>query len=956
MALNFLHICDLFEQLSRSQKSDDRDRVIDSWCQQHNPAIVRHGVGALGLLSCLFPEKRPDRVYGLREVKLEGIIVKAAGLGHTRISEIRRLQESQRMDFASAVERVFAATDDVQEHTHSLSVMDVDQTLDRLAATCPFSAPRLRAMMGEVDQDPIDELLSIFRRLHSMETKWLIRLILKDLRPAEIPPVVILQQFHFLMPDLFRTRTNLIDALELLDCDIIRRMPLWPTPEVAKQLREEVLLLMQPRAGTMIALQPFQKARSLKHCRQLAGNKEISVERKYDGEYCQIHVEMTGGNSRITIFSKSGRDSTMDRKGLHDTIRKCLAIGTTGCKFKRQCVLTGELLVWNDRTRRIMPFYKIRRYVSREGRQLGCDRDSPPCEDEHLMIMFYDLLILDDNMCVHEPHNVRRRRLWGTVHRILGRADIGHRVKIDMRLVDGATRLGDEMTSAISRGWEGLVVKACEAPYLSIHGDVQQIKLKKDYIPGFGDSADLVVVGGRYDTKEIWAQSEKCIGWTTFYLACLSNKEAVLHSEAKPIFQLVASVTRPCLSMADVRYLNRYGASHQVPFTKSISQMEVKIESGSPSRPTALFLEPAVVEVVGAGFDRPANQRFLTLRFPRIVKIHRDRTFKDTLDFTDYQRLAQESMALMAEEDVGGQQQTSLASSPLRRVESVPSTSTPSTGSGTETEGHGEHRISEDENLDAESPSVLSGRRQVAKRHRSPEDFPHLPATCKKAKEVSTFKSEKVRYEGKTSPVAVQRTTSQLLNDDVGATCNPPPALFSYDRPSDVRAMVSQEQKSSIHMAFRLSLRNIVTPILLDESLTGLWSEADQELLKLCAKCPLPLTYNKDILLNHLNGQQMIADRSDDHMMATCVVLVHWPSVEMVLAGINPWLRRLEHKEHVFIPRAYWNIIFVEWKALGSLKEDLVESSPTLMDFVQGYVECKDGSLGFSGRRPGVPG
>lgn len=77
---------------------------------------------------------------------------------------------------------------------------------------------------------------------------------------------------------------------------------------------------------------------------------------------------MAGGDSRISIFSKSGQDSTIDREGLYNTIRQCLAIGTLGCKFKRQCVLIGELLVWNDRTRRIMPFYKIRRYVSREGR------------------------------------------------------------------------------------------------------------------------------------------------------------------------------------------------------------------------------------------------------------------------------------------------------------------------------------------------------------------------------------------------------------------------------------------------------------------------------------------------------------------------------------------------------------------------------------------------------------
>ena len=227
--------------------------------------------------------------------------------------------------------------------------MDVDHTLDRLTAKYPFSSRKLRASIGSISGEPSDELISIFRRLHSVEAKWLIRLLLKDLRPVEIPESLALREVHFLMPDLLKIRTSLSDAVELLNCDTVRRMPRGPTPGMEKQLKELALSEIQPLVGTMIGLQPFQEARSLKHCCQLAGNREVSVERKYDGEYCQIHVWITGGDNHITIFSKSGRDSTADREALHDTIRQCLGIGTTQCKFKRQCVLTGELLVWNDR-------------------------------------------------------------------------------------------------------------------------------------------------------------------------------------------------------------------------------------------------------------------------------------------------------------------------------------------------------------------------------------------------------------------------------------------------------------------------------------------------------------------------------------------------------------------------------------------------------------------------------
>jgi DNA ligase 4 len=114
-------------------------------------------------------------------------------------------------------------------------------------------------------------------------------------------------------------------------------------------------------------------------------------------------------NYGISIFSKSGRDSTQDRVGLHEIIKKCLGLGTLRCKFQRQCILAGELLVWNDREQPIMHFHRIRQSVTREGRQLGCAQDSPVSEDENLMVMLFDLLLLDDIVCLHEPHDQRRR-------------------------------------------------------------------------------------------------------------------------------------------------------------------------------------------------------------------------------------------------------------------------------------------------------------------------------------------------------------------------------------------------------------------------------------------------------------------------------------------------------------------------------------------------------------------
>jgi DNA ligase 4 len=113
-----------------------------------------------------------------------------------------------------------------------------------------------------------------------------------------------------------------------------------------------------------------------------------------------------------------------------------------------------------------MPFHKIRRHVTREGRRLGCARDSPASHDDHLMVMLFDLLLSDDIVCLDESQDRRRRRLWATVQCIPGQVEISERCKLDFRMESAPGRLAEQMAHAIAHGWEGLVLKDCQAPYI----------------------------------------------------------------------------------------------------------------------------------------------------------------------------------------------------------------------------------------------------------------------------------------------------------------------------------------------------------------------------------------------------------------------------------------------------------------------------------------------------------
>jgi len=106
------------------------------------------------------------------------------------------------------------------------------------------------------------------------------------------------------------------------------------------------------------------------------------------------------------------------------------------CKIKRHYILKRELLVWNDADKRIESFYKIRKHVKRLGRFIGTARDSPVDLNAHLMIMFYDIMLLDDTVSLINSHNRRRHLLESLIYCISGRANIGDREVINFLSLD----------------------------------------------------------------------------------------------------------------------------------------------------------------------------------------------------------------------------------------------------------------------------------------------------------------------------------------------------------------------------------------------------------------------------------------------------------------------------------------------------------------------------------------
>lgn len=474
------------------------------------------------------------------------------------------------------------------------------------------------------------------------------RLVLKKFFPVVVPEYLVYARCHPLLPTVMKIHDNFAVATRLLDQHHRSSEILDVDLDAA-----DLPLLIKPQVGVKVGRQTWLKARSIKHALDM-GRGLMSCENKVDGEYCQIHIDLSKGHECIQIFSKSGKDSTVDRIKLHHAIRVSLGLGTPGCRFKKRCILEGEMVGWSEKDKKILGFEKIRKHVNRSGRSIGTGEDSQPHSWEKLMIVYFDLLLVDDESLLNARHSKRRSRLSTLVHRQEGCADLvkSQIINFSSRGV-AAEELRTVFASCISMREEGLVLRPDE-PYFSF-GIAKRnyasccLKLKKGYIKDLGDVGDFAVVGARYDPTRAKGLGLPNTKYTHFYLGCLKDKENVTRFGNKPKFIVVNEVE---ISKEMTQFFSRFVWARPAP-PEDNDEFVMELTAGilQGKKMTTVFLEPPVFDMTCFSFHKDANTSFWSLRFPYVSKIHLDRTWKDCVGFEELQELAEADTGRPEEQD-----------------------------------------------------------------------------------------------------------------------------------------------------------------------------------------------------------------------------------------------------------------------------------------------------------------
>lgn len=334
----------------------------------------------------------------------------------------------------------------------------------------------------------------------------------------------------------------------------------------------------------------------------------FTCEYKYDGERAQVHLLADG---KLAVFSRNSENMSVKYPDLVEQIPRCIRPSV------KSFVLDAEAAAWKKaelnpdtgvhEAAKLLPFQEL----SRRKR-----KDVKAAEIKVKVKLFaFDLLYLNGEPLLSRPLDERRQLLLEHFTPVEDEFDYA-------RAEDGTSveQIETFLERSVKEGCEGLMVKMLRGPdstYEPSRRSMNWLKLKKDYLAGTGDSLDLVVIGGYL------GKGKRTNVYGAFLLACYdpdSEKfqsickigtgftEADLDAHYATLKQLEIGARKPYYDVGD--------AKPDVYFDAKVVWEVLTAD---------LSLSPVYTAAKGL-----VDQRGISLRFPRFIRIRDDKAPEDS--------------------------------------------------------------------------------------------------------------------------------------------------------------------------------------------------------------------------------------------------------------------------------------------------------------------------------------
>lgn len=344
-----------------------------------------------------------------------------------------------------------------------LTIYEINESLDNISIS---NASHDRTAIKKT-------LQQLLRTSTASEQKWLIRIIVKELKIG-ISENTILTLFHLDSVDLFSVCADLQKVcIDLID-------PKFRLNEAEIQLFTPFRPMLGQRA-------------SIPQILKLSEGKPVYVETKFDGDRIQLHKQ--GDNYRY--FSRSSKDysttfGTIAEEGsftsqIHETFNTAI----------HSCILDGEMVGYNIEDGSIIPKGDN---IDVKAIGFGTSTQLPYAANKYANMqqcfVVFDVLMINGKNFANLPLTDRSEEL-----KTVFTPKVGVLHLVDRKEVQFRDELVAALNDAIDNREEGLLVKIPSSIY---QPDKRKgsgwLKIKPEYLDSLSDKLDLIILGGYYGT------------------------------------------------------------------------------------------------------------------------------------------------------------------------------------------------------------------------------------------------------------------------------------------------------------------------------------------------------------------------------------------------------------------------------------------------------------------------
>ncbi|CAH8461102.1 unnamed protein product, partial [Schistosoma turkestanicum] len=668
--VSFTTYCRLLEKLASSDgiktKENFLSKFITLWETQYLELDSRSQYPSGGraslylLLRLLIPSHdRLRKAFGLREHTLSRLIIKAIGLApnslaarklaHIQPNAIHR--QTDFADVAYVVLKTRCREDSV------LSVKDLNTYLDDLTTAESYDM-RLQV------------LRSLLQLTTALEQKWIIRLIVKRDSGCGLSAKSILKCFHPAAVSVFEVTQDLLPL-----CERIANIPsssmslltgdtnsLTNSTNITLFVPFRPMLCERANSGDMLvnaALHLYGKQNQGD-----AKGLNLLFETKFDGERVQLHKS----NNSYRYWSRNGLEWTASygEDGTQDFDRLSARLHCGFAQHVTDCILDGEMMIysnWSDSVMSKSTNFDVKR----------SSYQNPEIDNYQPCFIVFDILYLNAQLLTSKSLLERKHLLSEAFNLNPTSLDsdsfMDSNESLDFKpipIINGILYVSKWYTTAarqteVARAFnhlvdnhqEGLIVKIANSPspYLpGIRTDGGWWKIKPDYIQGLLEDLDCLIVGGYFQHR-----GNKIITRVNHFL-CAVRADESHESTSEENFNLTRFYTfckvKSGLTVKQLKEINRLLGKHWKVYDKkhpnSNSTEWLCVNSERPD----VWIAPRsslVLQLHGAELIQSNSYSCgMTLRFPRVVAIRHDKSWRDSLSMSELIKLNAETEGKLA--------------------------------------------------------------------------------------------------------------------------------------------------------------------------------------------------------------------------------------------------------------------------------------------------------------------